>query len=462
MSLAVTCWWTMVRTVVLCLLAWPLCHIVERFLRNLTDARQSWGLACLLAPACFPELLVGYSYRDLALAHPDWAEILCSALLFARIVPVGTIALLAAPRSDPDAAGIYCQKLLVDGLPPWSVQRIELLRCYWYGPVRRAVPALLLMSLVAFQEFEMAALLQTISWTDWFMSAQRLGLERTEMMWQVSWPLLWQLPLLIGVLHWLQSSRGDRAASTSDLVDESSASRRRWYWVGLFAIAALLTVGCLIPLMLIGWRTLDGFGLLLRQRNQQAGLLREMVISSAVALSAGLFAWGISSRLRGITAIGMALGLLGSLLLSLASVSLFQNTWLRPLYDTPLPWVLTLTVWLLPRAAILRLWLRARANSEALHVARLMVRGDERRRLLWRLDDQPRFLAASLLCYWAYCDLPTAHLLAPTGLASGLVRLYNFMHFGRSAALSAEACVFFGTPVLLVSLLITFLRWWRF
>ena len=74
--------------------------------------------------------------------------------------------------------------------------------------------------------------------------------------------------------------------------------------------------------------------------------------------------------------------------------------------------------------------------------------------LLWHLRDQPQFLAMSLLWYWAYCDLPSAYMLAPSGMASGLVRLYNFMHFGRSAALSAEALVFFGIPVVVWFLLL--------
>ncbi|MEK6260857.1 MAG: hypothetical protein AABP62_19835, partial [Planctomycetota bacterium] len=178
-------------------------------------------------------------------------------------------------------------------------------------------------------------------------------------------------------------------------------------------------------------------------------------------------------------------GLLGSLLLSLGAVALFQISWLRPLYDTPLPWVLALTLWLLPRAAVLQLWLDATRPSEAVHLAEMLggrrAEGGGRKdgakqgvipscpsplgprpsALLWRLRDQPQFLAISLLCYWAYCDLPTAYLLAPTGMASGLVRLYNFMHFGRSAALSAEACLFFVAPLVSVGIVLLVVRWWR-
>ena len=87
MSLASACLWTLARTLVICLVAWPVCAAVERWLRGLSDGRRSVALIGLLAPFCFPELLVGYAFRDLALFHPRWAELLCSGLLFVRDVP---------------------------------------------------------------------------------------------------------------------------------------------------------------------------------------------------------------------------------------------------------------------------------------------------------------------------------------------------------------------------------------
>ncbi len=469
MSLVVTCWWTLVRTVVLCLLAWPFCRLIERSLNGVSPAGRPWLMAGLLVPCCFPELLIGYAFRDLAMANPNWAEALCSGMLLLRMIPIGTIALLASPRSGLDASALYCRQMLIRSRFGWRRQRIELARCYWHGPILRALPALALMSIVAFQEFELAALVQTMSWTDWFVTAQRLGLERNEMLRQSLWPLLWQSPVLIGVLYWLRVEPGRRnnfSSATENLDNESS---RRVLWLGVAAVSGLLIAGCLIPLGLIGWRTVDGLGLLLRQRPQQLSLAREIATSSAVALCAGLSAWSISGRLKGIAANVLLLGLFGSLLLSLGIVASFQWTWLRPLYDTPIPWVLGLTVWLLPRAAILRMWLHALQSNEAIHVAEMLETSEAngtsgsrgRSALLWRLRDQPQFLAASLLSYWAYCDLPTAYLLAPSGMASGLVRLYNFMHFGRSAALSAEASVFFGVPVVGLFLLLLVKRGFR-
>lgn len=483
MSLAAICGWTLARTLVLCLLAWPVCRWIERAFNHLSSSRRPWFLAALLAPCCFPELLVGYAFRDIALAEPKWSEVLCGGLLFVRMVPVGAIALLAAPRSAMDAAAIHCRRMAFRSRFGSHNDWVELAWCLWHGPIVRALPALALMSLVAFQEFEMAALLQTMSWTDWFVTHQQLGLDRSELLRQSIWPLLWQMPVLLGVVHWLRTILvGPGHHFATRIESAEGPADRRVLWIGICCVTIAVIVGCLIPVALIGWRTVDGLVLLSRQRSQQWGMAREIIISGAIAVCAGLSAWAVSRRLKRVMAYGLLPGLFGSLLLSLGGVTLFQISWLRPLYDTPIPWVLALTVWLLPRAAILRMWLHALRNDEAIHVAEMLDRSsavaDVRsrplptpshrsvpsslgnthksslRNLRWHLRDQPQFLATGLLCYWAYCDLPSAYLLAPTGMASGLVRLYNFMHFGRSAALSAEASVFFGLPIACLFLLL--------
>lgn len=295
MSLASACLWTLARTLVICLIAWPVCAAVERWLRGLSDRQRSWALGGLLAPFCFPELLVGYALRDIAMFHPGCAEALCGGLLFVRVVPVGAVALLMAPLGELDAAAMHCRRMLVRARRDSAREWLELAMCYWHGPVLRALPALGLMAVVSFQEFELAALLMTTSWTDWFVAAERVGLDRGEMLRQTSWPLLMQLPVLLAIVWWLRRAAVRRRLETSgepEVVATGRSSRVTcWFAVGYVAVAFL--VGCLVPLSLIGWRTVDGLTLLLRQRAQQTGLAREIAISMAVALCAGLTAWAI-------------------------------------------------------------------------------------------------------------------------------------------------------------------------
>jgi hypothetical protein len=49
--------------------------------------------------------------------------------------------------------------------------------------------------------------------------------------------------------------------------------------------------------------------------------------------------------------------------------------------------------------------------------------------------------------------LTAAAILSPTALVSAPVRLYNLMHYGHSAVLSAMVVAAFGIPALLVGAL---------
>lgn len=507
-SLEASCWWTLTRTIALCLMAWPVIALIERGLRQVVTSHRRLVLIAILLPFLFPELLVGYTYRETALAHPKWAEWLCAGLLFVRVVTVGVVTLHASPASLIGPTGLHGRWILLrknlTSLREWW----QLWRCYWHGPIRRVQPALGLMGLVAFQEFELAALLQTPSWTDWFITAQRLGLRQDEMLKQSLWPVMMQLPVILLIMAGV-SRRRRRPVVVSDEAERCRSTRLVLFVILYLTLA--ITVGCLIPLTMVLGNLPSGLKLVVRQPTQSLGLGREILIACAVSLCAGLIAWGMArvwtgrqpslsnpNRPVGATNSGerhdprargrclwvvlqmlLAPGLLGSLLLSLATVVCFQSSWLRPIYDTPIPWVLALIVWLLPRAILLRLWVDSVSPTEAIHLAELLVNespvatgpetaGEMRkglpdssrsaRDLLFRLRDQPRILAIGLLCYWAYLDLSTAYLLAPSGMPSGLVRLYNFMHFGRSAALSTEALLFFGAPVVVVLCVVRVLR----
>lgn len=446
MSLTSALAWSAWRGLVLTLLAWPICSLLERAFHGLPSRRQPLALLLLLTPYCYPELVLGYAFRDFALAHPDWAEFLCAVLLLVRLIPIGTVALIIAPASPVSAEALYCRQLLCHSQASHG-HRFELLRCYLAGPVRRAVPALALVFLVAFQEFELAALLQTSSWTDWFIAAERLGLDRPSLVRLAFGPVLAQAPLLILVGIWLS-----RAEPASPEQGATPFARRSGLIMPGLVLTILLIAGCLLPTILIGGRIVDGWSLLFQQRTRQRGLAWEIVGAALVALCASLVAWSVTGRFARRGLVLLIPGMLGSLLISLAGVALFQWGPLHRAYDTPVPWVCALTVWLLPRAALLRVWLQRGRRSESLHAAELLGdkdpgQRDRRNRLLWQLNDRSQVLAVGLLAAWAYCDLPTAYLLAPTGMASGLVRLYNFMHFGRSAALSAEASLFFGVPL---------------
>src|SRR4051794_14149747 len=117
MNLASACIGTLARTIVLCLIAWPICVLVERWVRKVSDVWRPFVIGLVLAPCLFPELLVGYTYRDAALSSKHLAEWMCLGLLLIRIVPIGVVALVASPLSLTGQRAIHCRWLILREKP---------------------------------------------------------------------------------------------------------------------------------------------------------------------------------------------------------------------------------------------------------------------------------------------------------------------------------------------------------
>ena len=137
---------------------------------------------------------------------------------------------------------------------------------------------------------------------------------------------------------------------------------------------------------------------------------------------------------------------------SLFAVEALQRPWLLPLRDTLVPLVVVLAVYLLPRAVLLEALARLVRDGSAVHLARGLKgspgRGQRRagRRLLWDLVGFGRFCRVSLLAYWGYLDLTAATILAPPGVVPVTARLYNLMHYGHNASLSAMTLAAVAVP----------------
>ena len=67
--------------------------------------------------------------------------------------------------------------------------------------------------------------------------------------------------------------------------------------------------------------------------------------------------------------------------------------------------------------------------------------------LRWRMGGATRFLILAVLTYWGYLELTVAYLLGPTTIVSVPVLLYNQMHFGKNAVLSAMTFLAVVVPV---------------
>jgi hypothetical protein len=180
---------------------------------------------------------------------------------------------------------------------------------------------------------------------------------------------------------------------------------------------------------------------------------RELAAGVVVGGLAAAAAWFLAGRVRRFWTWPVLVclpGLLGPLVLGLTVLATLQWPVLRVLRDTPWPLIVTLALLLAPLALLLRLTLQ-RGPTSSVHTAR-MLHPRQARPLVWRLETRARVFTMFLLFAWGFFDLTASSLLAPVGMTPITARLYNLMHYGQTAVLSAMVCLAFATPLLVLLL----------
>ncbi len=516
MSLTAACGWTLCRAVLVALLVLPAAWGLRSRLDGMRPGQRTLLWTLLLTAFFTPALLTGYAYSKWSLAlirYPLWNEALYAALLTFRLIPVGGIILQFCPPPPLSPEGLHCARLAAErsGGP---VRLRFLLPFAMRGEMRNALPVFCVVWLLAFQEFETASLMGTASWTVWLFDAQAGGIILGESLDRALLPMACQL-LVIGLFavfalqsRRLPSARRREPGRVSPLRDAAA-------WGVAVAAAAVATFIPLMLLGRDAVQGISGM-LRSREMVREIGIAGAFGLVSGLAAAALAYgvrrgmdrvrgaratvgddglqvdrgaktemapqprplspheaAWGgtLGSGERGeangtrslrnagpgwiMACVGLAAmlpGLLGSLVVSLVVLRAFQWPVLNTLYDTPLPAVVALVWYLLPRAVLLQLLFGALSRQSNAHAAALLAHSasvHQRRaggELVWRLRWRYQFLAAGILCVWGYLELTPVAILAPPGMTSAPVRLYNLMHYGRSYVVAAMTLVAMAVP----------------
>ena len=420
---------------------------LARALGGLRGRTRNVAWALLLAPFLTPSLLISYAFSRLAVAllvSSPWSHLaLYGAALLLKLVPVAVVvrALMPSPLSDEAR---HCHRLLAESSPFETM----MFRLRGAGPAPWFAGGIVF--LIAFADFELASLWSIKTWTVVLFDAQAGGLNLRESLSLAAWPL----GIQIAVLALLASFR---RRSRSANVCVSKCGRAVF---GYLAVVAFCVCG--LPLLIVTAQAISGFRAVL----ENFVLGNEIIASVLFALGAAAVSFqGISKltdrrnttrhrtkvREGGTRVLPGVPGLLGALIVALIVLALFQTPLLRPLYDTPLPLLLALTILLLPLALVLGALLRMGHMSPMRHIARQL----RSRRLAWELEHRPRLAAFALLFCWAYFDFTASSILAPVGMTPVFVRLHNLAHYGQTAVLSAMMLAAFATPVALLLLTLT-------
>jgi len=418
--------------------------------------RCLWGL--LIASLLSPDLVAGYGYRNFSLSlarHPTWNEAFLTLLIGLKATAVAAVMLYFTP--DP-ALSPSARHLLTlsNRIGTWEWLRLSVA----HGPFVRMLPAWAIAFLFAFQQFELPSLTGVTAWTVTLFDRQALLPDLAESADPLIWPLAVELVALAPVIALVLRSvaSGRRVVPPS----RTSTAGRAVAWFILVSTVVLTTV---LPFAMLVREALPNIGYVVHNAPSIVAYWKEIAIAAGYGVPSALIAFfaalgllqvAANSRKRVFGAALLAItclpGLCGALVPSLATVELLQRQPFLSLRDTLVPLIAVLALSLLPRAILLEALARLVRQTAGIELARRLrsspVRSQRRsgRELTWTLDGFGRFCRFSLLAYWGYLDLTAATILAPPGFVPVSARLYNLMHYGHNAALSAMTLVAVTVP----------------
>ena len=420
-----------------CIGVWIGASIAPLLQRTSTDKVLRPIVFALLVLSVFvPPLLTAYAYGRWSLwlvHHPTMKEFAYIGYLVLRVSPV--VALLhfffpSVTSASPDHSIRLARSLGGPTAGLWKVW-FRLQVGQWLFPAAVA-------AFVAFHEFEIASLLAVEAWTVKLFDAHAGGLPLSDSVRLATIPCVVQLGLAFVVTAtWVRG--GGRRSGTTQTTPIPEARRSRMT-MGL-VVVALTSIGTvLLPIGLIAGDGLAGFGQMSRAFVLEKELLATAVFAAGSGGLAFVCSWALSTRMLGFLSV---FGLLGPLVNALAMVAIFQAAPLLALYDSPVPLMLALTILAFPVAFICKILRSRTSESESAWIAR-------RSRSSWPswvVIGRPAMICLLLLCVLASFELTASAILAPPGMTTISSRLYNLMHYGETAVLSAMTITAFALPV---------------
>lgn len=451
---------SIVRSVIVGVACLPLSRWLHAWVEASSGRRRSLRIALSLLPLFIPELVTGFSWRITAAGLADVpvaVEALYAGLLLSRGVAVGIAVRLLWPWTRVSDSSLFVWKLLRPVMPSSGTWWQHWITLQMRGPLLPAMTVWSLATLITFQEFETAALLQInrspVAWTVQIFDAQAAWQPLADSFRMLAGPMLFEALLLIPLMILLHRPEPDTdgPAGVHTHGAAVAAGLRVPRILALGCLGLMLSLTVLVPLFSNGRILLHSDVLSpTSMRVLRQSLLQTITSLGFAAAAAGvsliIAGWCLKSRWRLIVLIP---GLFGALVSSLSWLSAFQLSGMRALYDSWLPLLLGLVTTHLPRAALLVFLVRTVMDTAGLHCAELLlsspVAGLRRRAagIAWWVSSRRWLLALTIMTHWCFWDVTTVSILRPVDVEPVITRLYNEMHYGRTESLvmiTAMAC----------------------
>jgi ABC-type Fe3+ transport system permease subunit len=449
-----SCFYTLPRTVLIALGVVVLAGCCRQALRSNVS---SLTLAALAVPFLVPSLLLGYTYSSFSFAlirEPFWNQVLYGTVVCLRLVPVGILLFFLIPKTVSDE-GLYCMRMVaVDSFRQRLMRWRYMLKGHWNACLLCFIVALLL----AFNEFEIASLMNVDHWTVALFDAHAQGLLMVESLKYSAVPLLFEGGVILVALFVLSGYELRQLCSVKERGRGKGWKVFLWMyvisaWAGLVLIPFFCLLSQCIPAVSL---LFDGFWM-------GREFLNSLFFAgggSVLVYSAGMLLLNLSRRhvfggiFKAIILCIIFAGLLGALPIALFVLSIFQKT---PLNSSPVPLIVALFIITFPLAVLLEFLMMPFMNSSQLFCAEKSLQSAvaSKRILheiwLWKL--LPKCLIFFFIFCCAYFDLSASAILAPPGMTTVVPRLYNLMHYGQSENLSVTVLIAVFIPIICLLLM---------
>ena len=470
--------WTILRSVAATTLAVPMSICLSQLVQQATARSRFWWMLFVLCPLVAPDLIIGYGYRsfELSLLHrPVLNHCFYFVLILLKILPAAAVIRICSPPAPVSKAAFHCARLIECGVAEKRQHRPMRLN----AELLRHIPVCGIVFLLSMQEFEIASLLQIPAWTVHVFDAQASGLNMAATLKLLFGPVLLQAVILVPLLWWGLANSAVIVPRWRSV--DCAAGSSCCLGVIVASLAVLLT--WVIPLAFVTRSGLSGIGGVLENqmllRSTSLDLAAAIVLTIPCATLSLLLARKVIQSFHSSTATQsdfakvvslltiLVPGLFGSLVVSIAILVATQYSPLLDLRTTVWPMAAALVICLVPRATILVAVLPVFRSSESAFLATLLGKSRGRTRLKnaaelkWWCECRPMFLVTAVLFYWCLANLTAAAILCPptiplfsfNGNVVPLpVRLYKFIHQGRTAALSVMAVLSVLVPFVLLVL----------
>lgn len=471
--------WTLFRSAVAATLAVPMSVYLSRLVQLATGRSRFWWMLFVLCPLVAPDLIVGYGYRsfELSLLHrPDLNHCFYFVLVVLKFLPAAALVRICLPPPSLSKSALHSARL--SGATSKARQDIQ--STIWRTGFLRSLPVFGIVFLLTMQEFEIASLLQIPAWTVHLFDSRAGGVDANDSLRLLVSPALAQAFVLILLIWWGLTNA--RSFSPKLCFSEDDPRGNVKPGVAIAAATAMLTWG--IPLCVVSSSGLAGIAGVLRNDVLLRSTFLDLTAAIAIAVPCSVLSIILARKLSCVAGsrevsqkrlvrtlrpvvltLLVAPGLFGSLAVSIVVLSAIQYSPLTELRATVWPMSLALILFLTPRALVLTMLLPAFRSSESSHLSTLLGASPESTRLKnaaqlkWWYECRPLFLVAAVLFYWSLANLTAAALLCPPtipllsfdgNIVPLPVRLYKFIHQGRTATLSIMALLSVIVPLVMI------------